>query len=136
MKMEGILEPKGIVKCDANGLSYAGVHLLLEFWGAKNLDDISVVEEAFRRAVADCGATLLGMKFHHFSPYGGISGVAIVMESHLTIHSWPELGYAAIDIFLCGGVDPYKAIPALKEAFEPERTQIVELKRGIMNEVV
>ncbi len=134
--MEGILEPKGIVKCDSNGLTYAGVHLLLEFWGAKNLDDLELVEETFRKAVEACGATLLSMKFHHFSPYGGISGVAIVMESHLTIHSWPELGYAAIDIFLCGGVDPYKALPVLKEAFQPERVQVMELKRGMMDEVV
>ncbi len=134
--MEGILEPKGIVRCDGRGLTYAGSHLLLEFWGAKNLDDLELVEDTFRRAVEACGATLLGMKFHHFSPYGGISGVAIVMESHLTIHSWPELSYAAIDIFLCGGLDPYKAVPVLKDAFQPEKVQVIELKRGMMDEVV
>lgn len=132
--MEGILEPKGIVKCDSRGLSYAGVHLLIEFYGAKDLDNLQLVEETFQEAVMACGATLLGMKFHHFSPYGGISGVAIVMESHLTIHSWPELGYAAIDIFLCGGLDAYRAIPVLKRAFQPERVQIIELKRGMMTD--
>ncbi len=132
--MEGILEPKGIVKVDRNGLTYAGVHLLLEFYGAKNLDDLELVEKTFQKAVEACGATLLGMKFHHFSPYGGISGVAIVMESHLTIHSWPELRYAAIDIFLCGDVDPYKAVPIFKEAFQPEKIQIIEFKRGMMTD--
>ncbi len=132
--MKGILEPKGIVKCKQSGVTYAGTHLLLEFWGAKHLDNLEIVEDAFRRAVEACGATLLSIKLHHFSPYGGISGVAIVMESHLTIHSWPEFGYAAIDVFLCGGVNPYKAVSVLKQVFQPEKMQVIELKRGMMND--
>ncbi len=132
--MEGILDTKGIVRCD-NHLRYAGIHLLLEFWGASNLDSLEIVEDTFQRAIEACGATLLDMKFHHFSPYGGISGVAIIMESHFSIHTWPEFGYAAIDIFVCGEVDPYKAMPIFKEAFQPQRVQVMDVKRGIFDQM-
>ena len=111
---------------------FAGRHLLLEFWGAKNISDLHIIEKALTDAVKACGATLLQIKLHHFTPYGGISGVAIVMESHLTIHSWPEFNYAAIDIFLCGDRDPYKAIPVLKEIFQPAKVDILEFKRGMV----
>ena len=112
--------------------SYAGTHLLLDFWGAKRLDDIETGRRALVDAVAAAGCTLLDISLHHFSPYGGFSGVAVLSESHISIHTWPELGYAAVDIFTCGGADPHGAVPVLKEAFEPERMQLIEHRRGIM----
>ncbi len=128
-------KPKSVLRCD-NYLKYAGIHLLLDFWGARNLQDIDFVEKAFRDAIDACGATLLQIKFHHFSPYGGISGVAIVKESHLSIHTWPEYDYAAIDIFVCGDINPYTAIPVLKKYFSPSKVQIMDVKRGIFDELL
>ena len=84
--------------------------------------------------MAACGATLLKLHTHVFTPYDGISGVAVLMESHIAIHTWPELEYAAVDIFVCGNVDPYKAVPVFKEAFRSDNVQVLELKRGIFNE--
>jgi len=117
-------------KCEQ--FNYAGTHLLLELWGAENITSLEKVKKALIGSVNACGATLLDIKLHHFSPNQGISGIAIIKESHLSIHTWPEFGYAAIDIFVCGEVNAYKAIPVLKKAFKPKRMQLLELKRGIL----
>lgn len=116
---------------EKDGLSYAGTHLLIDLWGAKGLDDAEVVETALKRSVAACDATLLNLHLHRFSDQGGISGVAVIAESHIGIHTWPERGYAAIDIFMCGACDPYRAIPELRRSFAPRSIQISEQKRGL-----
>jgi len=77
------------------------------------------------------GATILNSDLHHFEPNGGVSGVVILAESHITIHTWPETGYAALDVFMCGECDPYKAIPVLKRAFKPGNVQVIENRRGL-----
>ncbi|HSV28987.1 MAG TPA: adenosylmethionine decarboxylase [Candidatus Omnitrophota bacterium] len=115
-----------------NGVKYAGTHLLIDLWGATNLDDIELVEEALRRSAIEGGATILHCHLHHFQPNGGISGVLVLAESHISIHSWPERGYAALDVFMCGDCDPYKAIPVLKDAFKPDFVTLSESKRGLM----
>jgi len=117
--------------CRASDYRYAGTHLLLEFWNAEHLDDVKHIEQALAEAVEACGATLLQMMVHHFSPYGGVSGVAIIKESHISIHTWPEFNYAALDIFTCGTVDPHQAVPPLRKAFAPERIQLTEQRRGM-----
>ena len=117
---------------ERNGVKYAGSHLLLDLWGAENLDDPAFIEAAFRKAIDACGATLLHIHMHHFSPYGGVSGVAVLAESHISIHTWPERDFAAIDIFMCGACDPYDAIPILKEAFGAETVTMNEAKRGLL----
>ena len=120
------------VYCKGSDYRYAGTHLLLEFWGARNLDSLRQVEKALSNAVKACGATLLEMSLHRFSPYGGVSGVAVIKESHLSIHTWPEFAYAALDIFTCGDVDPHTAVPALRKVFQPKQVQVVEHRRGMM----
>jgi len=117
--------------CNNGVMRYAGVHLIIELWDADNLSSIPKIEEIFKQAIKACGATLLKMDFHQFSPYGGISGVAIIAESHLSIHSWPEYSYAALDVFVCGNADPYQAIPVFKQGFNTNKIQVVEFKRGI-----
>jgi len=112
--------------------NYAGTHLLLELWGARNITSLEKVKKALIDSTNASGATLLEIKLHRFSPNQGISGIAIIKESHLSIHTWPEFGYAAIDIFVCGEVNPYKAIPVLKKAFKPKKMQLIEIKRGIL----
>ena len=117
---------------ERNGVRFAGTHLLIELWNAENLDDLAVADRALREAAAAAGATLLHLHLHHFSPNGGYSGVAVLAESHISIHTWPERGYAAIDIFMCGACDPYKSVPVLREAFRPAAVQISEQKRGVL----
>lgn len=114
-----------------NGLEFAGTHLLIDFWDARNLDDIELMESRFRECVAACGATLLHIHLHHFTPNGGISGVAVLAESHISVHTWPERGYAAFDIFMCGDAQPEKAVPILKQAFKPGKVTVGEQLRGL-----
>ena len=115
---------------EREGARYAGLHLLLEFWNAKHLDDAACVGEALIGAARATGARVLDAKFHKFSPSGGITGVALLAESHISIHTWPEHAYAAIDIFMCGSCDPHVAVPVLERAFEPARSEIREVRRG------
>ena len=115
-----------------DGLCFAGRHLLIDLWRAARLDDLGHVEQTLRLAVEAVGATLLRIELHHFTETKGVSGVAVLAESHMSIHTWPECGYAALDIFVCGNCDPYQAVPVLKAAFQPESLQVSEHRRGIM----
>lgn len=115
-----------------NGVMYAGTHLLIDLWDASGLDDIERIEAALRKSAIEGGATILHCHLHHFEPNGGVSGVVVLAESHISIHTWPERGYAALDVFMCGECDPYKAIPVLKEAFTPGYVTLSESKRGLM----
>ncbi|WP_343031200.1 adenosylmethionine decarboxylase [Roseospira navarrensis] len=115
-----------------NGLTFAGRHLILDLWDAKGIDDLERVEQAMREAVRVAGATLLHIHLHHFSPNGGVSGVAVLAESHISIHTWPECGYAALDIFMCGDAQPQRAVGVFREAFETDRAHLSEHKRGVV----
>ncbi len=117
---------------ERDGVVFAGTHLIVDLWGASRLDDMAHVDATLRRAVEVSGATLLHIHLHRFTPYGGVSGVAILAESHISIHTWPERDYAAIDIFMCGTAAPHKAVPVLKQAFEAGSMQIGDHKRGIV----
>ena len=112
-----------------NGVRCAGAHLIIDLHGAKRLDDIDHIEATLRRCVDAAKATLLHIHLHHFQP-NGVSGVAVLAESHISIHTWPEVGYAALDVFMCGTADPDKCIPVLREAFSAERVGVNELLRG------
>ena len=117
-----------------DGVRYAGSHLIIDLWDAHRLGDLEHVDRVLRQAAADTGATILHGHFHHFGPNQGVSGVLVLAESHVSIHTWPERGYAALDIFVCGGCDPYRALPALKAGFSPDRVQLAEHKRGLSDE--
>ena len=116
---------------EKDGLRYAGSHLIVDMWEANGLDDEELLEKALLEAIEEAGATLLHIHLHKFSENGGISGVAVLAESHISVHTWPERGYAAFDIFMCGDAIPAKAIPSLKRAFRPGSLQIGEFKRGL-----
>jgi S-adenosylmethionine decarboxylase len=110
-----------------------GRHLLLELNGCnpKFLNDIKSVEEILVAAAKIAKATIVGAHFHQFSPFG-ISGVVVIAESHLSIHTWPEYRYAAVDIFSCGDIlQPEIAAHYLVEQFGAERTSVVEMQRGL-----
>jgi S-adenosylmethionine decarboxylase len=112
-----------------NGVRCAGVHLIVDLHGAKGLDDIDLIEATLRRCVEASQATLLHIHLHHFQP-NGVSGVAVLAESHISIHTWPDAGYAALDVFMCGKASPDACIPVLREAFGAERIEVNELLRG------
>jgi S-adenosylmethionine decarboxylase len=114
-----------------NGLEYAGTHLILDFWGASHLNDIDIMERALRESISAANATLLHIHLHHFTPYQGISGVAVLAESHISVHTWPEREYAAFDVFMCGDADPEKTIPVLKSCFKPRKVSITKHLRGV-----
>ncbi len=112
-----------------------GRHLILEFWEAKNLNSISAVEDALRDAVEACSLTLKDLQVYHWSPEG-VTGVAVLSESHMTIHTWPEYGYAAVDVFTCGEEsNPRAAIPILLGYFSAQRIQVMEVVRGIASAI-
>jgi len=108
----------------------AGRHLIIDLYGAKRLDDVGHVERTLKRCVEASGATLLHMHLHDLNPTGGVTGVAVLKESHIAIHSWPETGYAALDIFMSGSADPARAIPVLREAFETDEVRVTTQLRG------
>jgi S-adenosylmethionine decarboxylase len=113
-----------------NGVRCAGTHLIIDLYDARRLDDIDHIETAMRHCVTASGATLLHIHLHHFEPNGGVSGVAVLAESHISIHSWPERRYAALDVFMCGEAEPEACIPVLREAFDPRRLAVSEILRG------
>ncbi len=115
---------------ERDGVRYAGMHLIVDLWGAERLDDLAHVEATLRDCVEAAGATLLHIHLHHFTPHRGISGVAVLAESHISIHTWPETGYAALDVFMCGCAEPRAAIEVLREAFRPTRLTVEEILRG------
>ena len=112
-----------------DGVRYAGTHLLIDLWGASGLDDIAHVEAALREGAEASGATILHCHLHRFQP-NGVSGVLVLAESHISIHTWPEESYAALDVFMCGECDPHKALPVLRKAFTPARIDVDEQLRG------
>ena len=109
-----------------------GLHWIAELYDCDRdiLDNRQVIEDVMMEAVLASGATPLTSNFHQFAPQG-VSGVIIISESHFTIHTWPELGYAAIDIFTCGDlINNQKAMQILKEGFRADDVHVSELKRG------
>jgi S-adenosylmethionine decarboxylase len=107
-----------------------GRHIILELWGCQNLDSVPTAEQALRNMVEALDVTLLDLRVYPFSPVG-VTGIAIVAESHLAIHTWPEHGYAAVDIFTCGEPrDPQVAVEVLHRLYDPERVGVMEINRG------
>jgi S-adenosylmethionine decarboxylase len=114
-----------------------GSHLLVELYGCDGrcLEQEVTVGNAMREAAVKSEATVVAQSFHEFKPYG-VSGAVIIQESHYTIHTWPEHGYAAVDLFYCGGtVRVHKAIEVLRERFKPERIKFLVVRRGLQSEV-
>ncbi len=110
-----------------------GRQLLVELYNCDDdrINDIGAVEEAMIEAVRRSGATIVNSEFHEFSPYG-ISGVVVIAESHVSIHTWPEYNYAAVDVFTCGDhIDPWKIQDALQQYLKSDTASSMEIKRGM-----
>ncbi|MGB9707002.1 MAG: adenosylmethionine decarboxylase [Microgenomates group bacterium] len=101
-----------------------GRHVVFDFWGCVNLNSPTIIRKALKEAARACKATLLGIKIHTFFPQG-VSGIALLAESHISIHTWPEHKYAAVDVFVCGKKDPYQTIPVFKKYLKPKKVEVI-----------
>ena len=117
---------------ERDGVKFAGMHLLIDLWGASNLDSPELIDKTLCDGAIAAGATILHSHFHHFTPNGGVSGVVVLAESHISIHTWPERNFAAVDVFMCGVCDPYKVVPFLQAAFGPSSIEVDEQRRGLI----
>lgn len=115
---------------ERDGERFAGSHLLIDLRQAHRLDDKEYIDAVLRDCVTAAGATLLHIHLHHFTPNGGVSGVAVLAESHISVHTWPEYGFAAFDVFMCGAAKPHLAVDVLRKAFAPEVVTVEERLRG------
>ena len=116
-------------------MSALGRHILAEFYGCPQeiLNDPDQIKEHMVAAAVESGAEVKDTVFHRFSPQG-VSGVVVISESHLAIHTWPEYGYAAVDVFTCGqSVDPWASCNYLKQTFLAQNMSAREIKRGIFD---
>jgi len=113
-------------------LDTRGQHLLAEYYGCPTalLDDKEAIEALLHRAAKSAGATVVASVFHRFSPQG-VSGVVVIEESHLSVHTWPEGGYAAVDFYTCGDCSPAKAHELLNRDLSPERSELLVVDRGL-----
>ena len=111
-----------------------GRHILVELYDCDKeaLNDLELIREFMLKAAVDCGAVVLGESFHRFSPQG-VSGVVVIAESHLSIHTWPEFGYAAADVFTCGTtVNPEIAAEVLIDKLGSKNHSLMEIPRGVL----
>lgn len=113
-----------------------GIHLLLELrkCSPELLDDLQYIKQAMTGAARGAGATIVGESFHQFDPRG-VTGIVAIAESHLCIHTWPEHGYAAVDIFTCGkNFKPYDAADVIIQKLHCDSPSVTELQRGPLSE--
>lgn len=109
-----------------------GRHVISELWGCnfEKLNNMEQIERIFVEAALKSGAEIREVAFHKFAPQG-VSGVVIISESHLTIHSFPEHGYASIDVYTCGDLDPNIAAEYIADSLDAETRETIELPRGM-----
>ena len=136
------------------GVPAAGTHLLADFWGGRTVVSVEELDALVRSAVASAGATLLELAFHQFPAHGarpgrgdptapaegalpgGITGYALLAESHISVHTWPERGYVSIDVFMCGEQRPEAALDVMRRALAPTRERVRTVQRGIEAEAI
>jgi S-adenosylmethionine decarboxylase len=114
-----------------------GRHVLAEMYvcDPRALDDVETVRDIMVGAAIKAGAEVREVAFHKFNPQG-VSGVVVISESHLAVHTWPEFGYAAVDVFTCGDkVDPWDAVNAIADSFRSKQVTASEIKRGVIIDV-
>ncbi len=119
----------------SNKMNSLGRHLLVEYYNCDEriLNDIESIRKFMIEAAEKSGATVVNDVFHLFNPYG-VSGVVVIAESHLAIHTWPEHKFAAVDLFTCGeDVDPWIAFDYLKKKLKAKYNLSMELKRGLLD---
>jgi S-adenosylmethionine decarboxylase len=120
---------KALMQTNASHGEWAGLHLLIDFWDADNTDSLELCSAALRAAAEACGSTLLDLSIRKYGELGGVSGVGLLAESHISIHTWSEYRRASCDVYVCGQCDPYMCVPVLKKLFNTDRMKLTEIKR-------
>jgi S-adenosylmethionine decarboxylase len=115
---------------ERDGVRCAGTHLIVDLYGARRLDDLKHIKETLGRCVEAAGANLLHIHLHRHEDKGGVSGAAVLTEGHMSVHSWPEAGYVALDAFMGRNANPQAVVDIVKEAFSPAKTVIKEHLRA------
>ncbi len=108
-----------------------GSHLIAELHGCNQIDNPEFVKSEMVRAAIASGATVLRSDIHNFGDGYGVTGVVLLAESHISIHTWPEYGYAALDVFVCGQANPQIAVDVLKSSFNADRVEVERISRGV-----
>ena len=111
---------------------YAGKHILLDLWGVKFDNSVTTLKKIIKNAVKLSGATMLHIHLHRFGKEQGISGVAVLAESHISVHTWPERDYIAFDIFMCGDTRPEASATYLIKTLQPKKEILKKIKRGVI----
>ena len=111
---------------------YAGSHIIIDLWNTKFDNKINTLKRIIKKAILIANATILHIHLHRFGKEEGISGVAILAESHISVHTWPERDYIAFDIFMCGDTKPEEAAQYLIETLKPKKNKITDLRRGVI----
>ena len=112
---------------------YAGSHLIIDLWNTRFDNKINSLKKIIKKAVLIANATMLHIHLHRFGKEEGISGVAILAESHISVHTWPERDYIAFDIFMCGDTNPKEAAQFLVDTLKPKKNNITSLRRGVIS---
>ncbi len=107
-----------------------GHHVLVDLYGCRHLDDAPAIEGILRRAATAAGATIIATHFHPFPSPGGVTGMVLLAESHISIHTWPEHGFAAVDIFMCGPAKAEAAMEVIRDALGSDRVVVKRERRG------
>ena len=110
--------------------SRPGHHVLADLYGCRDPDDALSIEGILRRAATAAGATIIATHFHAFPSAGGVTGMVLLAESHISIHTWPEHGFAAVDIFMCGPAKAEAAMEVIRDALGPDRVVVKRERRG------
>ncbi len=121
-------------RCPITGDQYAGRHILADFWGVDNMGNIALIKNAIEESARKAKAEIL---FSHYHPFGegmGVSGVTVLSESHISIHTWPERSFASLDIFMCGACDPQVALDYLADTLKPKSVVQSFHRRGLIKE--
>lgn len=114
-------------------VSPVGRHMILEVWGPINalpFWSVDQASEALTKAAQQAGANVITERWHHFGSGFGYTGVIVLAESHISVHTWPEKGYAAVDVFMCGDCDPRSTLGAILEFYKATDHQVVHFTRG------
>lgn len=112
--------------------TYVGNHVIVDMWGIINHMDQDLIMDTFAKACEDAGATVLFKHCHTFGEDCGTTGVVVLSESHLSHHHYPEVNLITIDMFMCGVADPRKALPRIKDFWQPQHVDFHHMKRGIV----
>lgn len=109
-----------------------GKHMILDIWSQdpKLLSYEKWIKEICLAAATKAGATILNLQFHKFGENMGVTGTVILAESHISVHSWPETGYIAIDVFMCGNCDPESTINIFLNGFKAKKYAKRVFQRG------